>query len=312
MSTFTLLAQVDPGTATEAGNAATANGMSMTKMGENLSAAGGESVSAITTSLTDAAVTVIEFGPPILAAVVVMLLGYYLAKYASKAVVALCETIGLQRAAEKSDLVSSMKQAGIERTIPQIFGLVIFWSLIGVFLMAALSVLNLPGVEVAAALVVSYVPRVLVATIMVVVGMLVATLLRGVIATSAEGVGLSYAQQLATGCYYALGVLVFLAAFKHLNIEFEMLNYAILIVLGGAAIGMGLSFGLGGRDVVAGILSGYYLRQRIHTGDQVSVAGMEGTVRDVGAVATTIETDEDGLMHRHSVPNVKMLNEAVR
>ena len=31
-----------------------------------------------------------------------------------------------------------------------------------------------------------------------------------------------------------------------------------------------------------------------------------------GPVATIIETDEDGLLNRHSVPNTKMLNEAVR
>jgi hypothetical protein len=44
----------------------------------------------------------------------------------------------------------------------------------------------------------------------------------------------------------------------------------------------------------------------------VVVAGMEGTVREVGPVATVIETEEDGLLNRHSVPNVKMLSEAVR
>jgi hypothetical protein len=39
---------------------------------------------------------------------------------------------------------------------------------------------------------------------------------------------------------------------------------------------------------------------------------MEGVVRDVGPVATIVETEEHGLMNRHSVPNTKMLHEAVR
>ena len=301
MAIFNLLAEAAP-TAPGMGNQAV----------KNVSDAGMESMSALSKSFTDAWAQVIGFGPKIVAAVLILVVGYFVAKLIAKAAVALFDRIGLQRAAERSELAESMKQVGIVRSVPQILGLIIFWSLIGVFMMACLSVLDLPGVGDAIRQVVSYVPRVLGATVMIVVGLLVATLMRGVIATSADRVGLSYAQQLATGCYYALGLLVFLAAFKQLNIEFEMLNYAILIVLGGAAIGIGLSFGLGGRDVVAGILSGYYLRQRIHTGDRVNVAGLEGTVRDVGAVATTIETDENGLMHRHSVPNVKMLNEAVR
>ncbi|REJ69396.1 MAG: hypothetical protein DWQ31_04855 [Planctomycetota bacterium] len=255
---------------------------------------------------------IILFGPKLVAALVILIVGYVVARLVGKAAAALADGIGLQRAAERTELANSMKQVGIQRTVPQIFGLIIFWSLIGVFLMASLGILELPGIGEAIGQVVAYVPSVLGATLMVVVGMLVASLLRGVIATSADRVGLSYAQQLATGCYYALGLLVFLAAFKQLNIEFEMLNYAILIVLGGAAVGFGLSFGLGGRDVVAGILAGYYIRQRMQSGDTVNVAGMEGTIRDVGAVATTIETDENGMMNRHSVPNVKMLNEAVR
>jgi flagellar M-ring protein FliF len=47
-------------------------------------------------------------------------------------------------------------------------------------------------------------------------------------------------------------------------------------------------------------------------GDTVSVAGFEGTVREVGPVATIIETRNNGLLSRHSIPNAKMLQEAVR
>jgi small-conductance mechanosensitive channel len=63
---------------------------------------------------------------------------------------------------------------------------------------------------------------------------------------------------------------------------------------------------------MAGILAGYYVRQRLQAGDQVSVAGFEGTVREVGPVATIVETKENGLVSRHSIPNSRMLQEAVR
>ena len=44
----------------------------------------------------------------------------------------------------------------------------------------------------------------------------------------------------------------------------------------------------------------------------MSVAGFDGTVREVGPVATIIETREEGLATRHSIPNTRMLSEAVR
>lgn len=224
----------------------------------------------------------------------------------------LSEKVGLQTAAERSGLADSMHHMNIRRGVPAIVGTIVFWLLMCVFLAAAFTILDLPSLSQAMGYVVAYIPKVLAATVVVVVGLLVASFLRAVIATSADRVGISYAEHLANGCYYVLAILTFIAAFNRLEIQFALLENLILIGFGGLALGFGLSFGLGGRDVMAGILAGYYVRQRLHTGDHVSVGRMEGTVREVGPVATIIETEEDGLLNRHSIPNAKMLNEAVR
>jgi small-conductance mechanosensitive channel len=254
----------------------------------------------------------VAYAPKFLWAGLVLVAGYFIAKFIARAVTVVCERAGLQRAAERSGLWESMSHMNIKRSVPSIVGTIVFWMLMLVFLMAGFSILEIPQVSEAISKVVAYIPNVLVATVMVVVGLLVAGFLRGVIATSADRVGISYAEHLANGCYYIMCLMVFMAAFDQLNIKFELLNYAILIVFGGLALGTGLALGLGGRDVMAGILSGYYVRQRLQAGDHVSVGNMEGTVREVGPVATIIETEEHGMLNRHSIPNYKMLNEAVR
>lgn len=284
----------------------------VTEVGEQLTQTASQSGNALYVSFTNAFTQVIELAPKVLAAAVVMIIGYIVARFVASAVTALSEKLGLQRAAERSGLSKSMEQAGVARSVPQIVGTIMFWLLLSVFLVASFDILNLPGITGAIENVVAYIPKVLVATVLVVVGLLLAAFLRGVIATSADRVGITYAQQLANGCYYILAIMTFIAAFEQLEITFDLLNYAILIAFGAVALALGLSFGLGGRDVMAGILCGYYLRQRFQSGDRVSVAGREGIVREVGPVATVVETEEDGLMHRHSIPNNVMLNEAVR
>ena len=82
--------------------------------------------------------------------------------------------------------------------------------------MAAFNILNMPDVSAAMSGVVSFIPKLLVATIVVVVGLLVASFLRGVVATSADRVGLSYAEHLATAFYYVLVLVTFHAALTHL------------------------------------------------------------------------------------------------
>ena len=255
---------------------------------------------------------VILYGPKIIAAIVVVVVGYVVARAISNVLIKVSDKLGLQVAAERSGLAQSMRHMGIERNVPTILGTIGFWLLMCVFFMAAFNILGLTEVSTAMSSVAQYIPNLLVATVIVVVGLFAATFLRGVIATSTDRLGISYAEHLANGCYYTLAVLTFILTLKHLGIEFQLLNNMILLICAGLALGFGLALGLGGRDVMAGILAGYYLRQRLASGDSVEVAGLQGTVREVGPVATVIETDEHGLINRHTVPNTKMLNEAVR
>jgi hypothetical protein len=263
-------------------------------------------------SFVNAFSQIMAWVPKGLAMIVVLIVGYIVAKIIGRATTALSERIGLQTAADRSGLSASMKQVGIERGVNWIVGNIVFWLLMCVFLTAGFNVLGLETVSTAMQKIVNFIPNLLVATVVVVIGLLVATFLRGVVATSADRVGLTYAEHLANGCYYALALMTFLGAFDQLGIQFGMLKEIILIAFAALAVGFALAFGLGGRDVMGGILAGYYTRQRLQPGDRVTVCGLEGTVREVGPVATVLETEEDGLLNRHTVPNTKMLNEAVR
>jgi hypothetical protein len=265
-------------------------------------------------SFSQAFDNVIQFAPRVVAMVVVLVVGYIAARLIGRLITLLCEKIGLQRAAEHSGLAQSMQHMGIKRNVSAVIGTIVFWLLMCVFLMAAFNILELSGLSAAMGSVVNYIPKLLVATVVVVIGLMLASFLRGVIATSADRVGISYAEHLASGCYYVLALLTFYTALTQLQLgmDLELFKFLILIAFGAMGLGFGLAFGLGGREVVGGILAGYYVRQRLQAGDHVSVAGLEGTVREVGPVSTVIETDEHGLLNRHSIPNAKMLNEAVR
>ena len=279
---------------------------------ENLKETAAQSTSAVMHSFQNVAAQFIQFAPKVVAALAVIIIGYIVARLLSKAITTVSARLGLQRAAESGGLEQSMRQVGIEKTLPQIVGVIVFWLMLGVFAVAAFDILDLPALTGAMEKVIAYIPKLLVATFVVVLGLLLAAFLKGVVATSADRVGITYAPQLASAVYWILALMTFIAAFDQLQIEFKLLNEAILIAFGALALGFGLSFGLGGRDVMAGILAGYYVRQRMHSGDRVQVGGFEGVIREVGPVATVIETTEEGMTYRHSIPNSKMLNEAVR
>lgn len=268
--------------------------------------------SALVESFKHAFHQVASLAPNVVGMLIVLVAGYILARVLDRSISALSRSLGLQAAAERSGLANSMRQVGIDKSVPSIIGRIVFWFTMCVFLVAGFNLVGLTSASVAMEKIVAYIPNLLVATVVVVVGLLAAAFVRGVVATSADRVGISYAEHLASACYYVLALMSLLGALDQLGIELGLLKQMILVAFGALALGFGLAFGLGGREVMGGILAGYYTRQRLQTGDRVYVAGMTGTVREVGPVATVIETDEQGLLNRHSVPNTRMLSEAVR
>ena len=269
-------------------------------------------VGEVSSALQTAFQPVINLLPSVVAMIAVLVIGYVVARLLARAANAVGQRIGLDGAAERRGLSASMTKVGIERGLSAIVSQLVFWMLMCVFVVAAFNLLNLPSLSAATQKLVDYIPKLLAATTVVLIGLLIASFLRGVIATAADRIGISYADRLASGAYYILAMMTFIAAFDQLEIQFALLNQLILIAFGALALGVGLSVGLGGRDVAGGIMSGYYVRQRMQSGDTVSVSGIEGVVREVGPVATVIETTTNGMSHRHTVPNSKMLNEAVR
>jgi hypothetical protein len=271
-----------------------------------------EPVHALQNSFAQAWQQVANYAPRVVAMVVVLIVGYIVARLLAWTITQVCDKIGVQRAANRSGLAESMQHMGIKRSVSAIVGTIVFWAMMCVFFMAAFEILDLPAVSLAMGAVALYIPKLLVATVVVVGGLLIASFLRGLVATSADRLGLSYAEYLAAGCYYVLAVLTFYTALTQLGMDLELLKNLILMAFGALAIGFALAFGLGGREVVGGILAGYYVRQRLQAGDHVTIGRLDGLVREVGPVATIIETDEDGLLNRHSIPNTRMLNEAIR
>ena len=129
-----------------------------------------DSTGALQASFKNAWVQIVDYTPRVLAAVLVFVIGYFVARLVARAITLVCERAGLQRAAERSGLWESMSHMSIRRNVPAILGTIVFWGLMLVFLMASFNILEIREVSTAISQVVAYIPNLLVATVMVVVG----------------------------------------------------------------------------------------------------------------------------------------------
>ena len=108
-----------------------------------------ETVAALKASFENSFNQVADKSANVVGAVILLIVGYIVAKILDRIVSTLSDTIGLQTAAERSGLLTSMKQVGIKHSVSSILGRITFWLTMCVFLSAAFSVLDLSTLSAA-------------------------------------------------------------------------------------------------------------------------------------------------------------------
>lgn len=192
--------------------------------------------------------------PQIIGALILLILGWIVAKLLRKASIKLLKLIRLDVIAEKSGIEDFLIQGGVRYTTVTILASLIYWF---VMFTVMLAVLNTLGLQTAAELfnkIILYIPNVIVALLVLIFGTLFARFVRGVSFTYLNNIGISGAQLMSNIAQYALLVFVVSVALEHLAIGGQILISAFQIAFGAFCLALALAFGLGGRDWAAHLL----------------------------------------------------------
>ena len=208
--------------------------------------------SSVRTGVGDALHSVITFIPNVLGALVVLLIGVIVGYVLKIVVVRVLHAIKLQ------SLVSG---SGLNRVFPgkynlvELIGDLVKWFFIIVFLLQALSIVNLLGVNDLVRSLLAYVPRVFAAVVLVLIGAIVADLVHRLVVDAARVVGASTARLLGDLSKYTILAVVTFTALAQLGVNTTFLNDLFIAIVAMLALAGGLAFGLGGRELARDVLS---------------------------------------------------------
>jgi hypothetical protein len=205
-------------------------------------------------SLSDSFTEVTSFLPRLLVAIVVLILGWMLAKVARTGIMRLLVLLKFDRATEKSGLESFLQHAEMEVSIASIIGNLAYWMII---LLMIVTVANSLGLQMVADLfnkVVLYIPNVIVSILVLVFGTILARFINRLVFAWLSNVEFSGALIVSTFSEYAMMVFVFFMAMEQLQIANELLTAAFIIAFGAVGLGLALAFGFGGRDWAARVI----------------------------------------------------------
>ena len=191
------------------------------------------------------------FLPKLLAALVLLLAGFLLARLLRAGMKRVLEALGFGRMAEKSGLEAMVKQAGVDLSLAGIIAGTVYWLVILVVAVSAANSLGLDSVAGLANKVILYLPKVVVAILVLVFGTLAARVVNRLVFAWLNGNGFPGALSVSTGSEYAVQIFALFLALEQLQIGTTLLTVAFTIVFGGLVLALALAFGLGGRDWAA-------------------------------------------------------------
>lgn len=209
---------------------------------------------AITRSLMDMWSRFINFIPQFVGALIVFIIGLIVASILGKVVEKLVKAIHIDEAVSRLHINEKFRQAGFDLSISRLFGGIVKWFLILVFLMAATDILGLTQVTTFLNQIILYIPNVLVATVILSIAFLLANFMYAVVRGSTKAAGIMSASLLATIIKWAIIIFGLLAALIQLGIATSLVNTLFIGLVGAISLAAGLAFGLGGREEAAILL----------------------------------------------------------
>lgn len=248
------------------------------------------------------------FIPNLFVALILVLLGFVVAKLLDTLLSKLLGKIGLDRLMAGTGLTKLLGRAGIQVPVSTLIGKIVYWFVLLIFLVSAAESLGLERVSATLDVLALYLPKVFGAALVLLAGVLLAQLVSGLVRGAAEGVGLDYAHGLGRIAQGLVIIISISVAIGQLEIKTDLLNNVIAIVLISVGLAAALALGLGSREIAGQILAGIYVRELYQVGQQVQIGEVEGQIEEIGTVKTVLLTDAGELV---SVANRTLLEQRV-
>jgi small-conductance mechanosensitive channel len=231
-----------------------------------------------------------SFLPRLVGALVLLIAGLLIAKLIGAILRRALEAADLDEASSRLGVEQHLARAGLPPSLSRVLGAAARIALSLVVIFAALSLLGLQFLSESLNAAVLAIPKVLIAAALVLIGLV----LGGIARQRVERLTFQLDLPVSLGqVSQVLVVSIFaITAAAQIAVSTAILLVLVAIVLAGAVSMLAIAFGLGGQGVARELSAGRHARGVFSVGEEISVAGVRGTVVAVETMATVLATGE--------------------
>lgn len=227
--------------------------------------------------------------PGILGGLLLLLVGWGLAKLLRTLAHRIVHSTGLHAMAEKGGLGRLFGRLGGLAVI--ISGLV-FWVVQLFFILASATVMDMNLITEAIHRFFVYLPVLLTASGIFVFGIWVGDKVQHLATGLGSSMGLVGSKVIGRMFFFIIVLFMSITALNMAGVDTTLITSNILLLLGGILIAFSVSYGFASRDILANILSSYYGRERFHAGQRVRIGEDEGVIERIDSISVLLRTSD--------------------
>jgi small-conductance mechanosensitive channel len=232
-------------------------------------------------SLQNTLGTFLEYIPQLIGAIVILLVGYLIARALQALVSRVLQAIGFDNWMERGGIKQFFDRAQTRETPATVLGRLVFWFVFITAITMAADALGIRQVSEVLAQLIAYIPSIIAAILILVLAALLANFMAGVVR------GATGSDLLANIARYAIIVYAVFAALTQLGIAVQLTAPTFLIILGAVALAAAIAFGFGAQGVARDIVQKAYERR-----DEAKQTVQQGG-SEQGGGSTTLGAEEE-------------------
>ncbi|HMX39520.1 MAG TPA: mechanosensitive ion channel [Saprospiraceae bacterium] len=245
--------------------------------------------------------------PKISIALILLLIGIYLARTVKKVFERLLAAMGVDRAASQINDIDVVQQTGMTIKVSSTIASMLYYVLLLIFVILSTDILGVKAITDMVRDVVNYLPSLFSSLILLLLGIFVADMARQIVSTTLQSLGFAAYRIVSSAVFYFLLVSMVISALSQAKIDTNFLSNNLTILIGSIAFAFAIGYGIASRDMVSNYLAGFYNRNKVRVGDDVRIIGVRGKVVMIDATSIVLQTPERAIL----VPLSKLTTEKV-
>jgi hypothetical protein len=194
---------------------------------------------------------ILGYLPVLLGALVILIVGWIVAKAIRRILDWLLKTIRFDALADKAGIPAILRKGDLKISAREVVSSLVYWLIMIMVLVMAVDALGLPKASDVLATLFAYVPKVIAALLVLVVAMFLASFVSGIVHTAAGNANLPRPEIFAGVSRWAIIIFAVTVSLGELGIATLLVTATFNIILGGVCLALALAFGLGGKDAAA-------------------------------------------------------------